>query len=961
MVHKMTVMKKILTLGISLALSTAFAESLIDFSGKNVPKFIKCKKSKAIVTDIRAIHGKQSLRWNWRRNATLAFNTPIPYLTDKKASKFVKRRALGIFSVWVYNTKALPGSKIRFEFGKKGKVNCYFNFNLNFTGWRTCWVSYSRDMKGKPVKNMDMMKIVAPANIASGTLFFDRLILCSAVDVRHQSSDAQVTFVNPKDKNHWTPQLKFYNLTPKRLSPLTGADRKGFATVKKRLESEILDENKAADFATLKRNFNKTRITEQNGVIKGLHVKFKSHDAICTGLKGGKKYLKKYLDMRDDYGPLMLNLAIAWNKDKTGKHADEIKKMFILTAKHLLDQGWTAESGLGTMHHQGYNTREMLTALFLMSKPLQEAKLLSQASNMAQWFNNGRYIFNKKYWPNPDADFFNTMSKSSAMILAMMPDTPKKAAALKAFSKFYSHILGMKSPGWMGGFKADGCGFHHWGNYPGYSFPAMKSAAYICYLFSDTPWKIRTKARANLRRALYAAYLYCNPKTAMALCGRHPFRESNIKWLNSAFEYLETANGGKKIRPEETPQGHWSFNYGCFGIHRYKDKMVTLKGYSRYVWSAEIYTKDNRFGRYQSNGTIEIMPKSGPVSVGRLQEGWDWNRNPGATILYRPFKVLNSPNFNTTMLTTPSRISGSSHLENKYGIFAVELYEPKTKNFDPKFRAIKSMFCFQNRIVCLGSGITAGSKYPVETILTQYNVKDGSVPIYFNSAKPVTKLPFVANSKTPSWVADAFGNAWFVVSGGKVNILRQKQSSPHNKTLKAASGNFTAAWIEHGVRPKNAGYEYLLLIDTNPDKAAKFAKKMKSAKTKPYTVLRCDNKVQAVKDHKSNVTAAVFFKATSKLNWKPLSAVKNPSYVMFKQEGNTLLLSINTPNMAGFVRDGNRDKKEFHPRQVNIVLRGRWRASSLDKRAKIKLIGNSTTITGSFIHGIPIQLKLMQI
>jgi chondroitin-sulfate-ABC endolyase/exolyase len=948
--------KRILMLAAILSCSLS-AKDLIDFSGNEVPGYVRAKNSKVQVSDIRSIHGENSLRWDWKKNAALTFNTPIQFKTDAEAYKFIRRTSHGIFSIWVYNTKALPKGKIRFEFGKKGKVNCYFDFNLNFTGWRTCWVAYTRDMKGKPVKGMDFMRIKAP-KAASGTLFFDRVILCAPVDYRHQSSDAQVLCVNVKEKNHWTPKLKFFNLAPKKLPRLTGADLKGFAILEKRLRDQLLKGTGAKRFTDLKRDFDKTRITEKNGVIKGRHVKFRSHDVICTGLKGGKKYLKDYLDMRHFYGPLMLNLAVAYNNDPNGKHAGEIKKMYILTAKHVFDQGWAAGSGLGTMHHQGYNTRELFTSLFLMRKQLEESGLLQVASSMTQWFTNIRYIFDKKYWADPNADYFNTMSQSSAMTVIMMPDTPEKVAAIDAFSKFYSRNVGMESPGWMGGFKADGCGFHHWGHYPGYSFGAMRSAAYICYLFSGTPWPMSQKALDNLRRVFYAAYIYSNPDISMGICGRHPFSKSDIRKFKRYFKYLEDADGGKPIITDKNPQGHWTFNYGCFGVHRHKDKVTTIKGYNHFVWSSEIYTRDNRFGRYQSNGAIEIMPKTGPESVGRIQAGWDWNRNPGTTILYRPFEILDSPRYSTLMLTSPSRISGSSNLENKYGAFGVELSEPKMKNFDSEFRAVKSMFCFDDRIICLGSGITAGSKYPVETILTQYNVKDGSVPIYFNSATAITALPFKSEHKPSSWVADPFGNAWFVVSGGKVKVVRQKQRSPHNKTRKIASGNFAAAWIDHGARPKNAGYELLILTDSNPEKSAAYAEKMQ--KNKPYQVLRSDNSVHAVKDKATHVTAAIFFKPAKNLNWGPLKEVMNPCYVMFKG-GHTMSLSINTPNMAGFTGRGNskaQNKKELQPRQITIILRGKWHTAKLDKRAKIKYIGTSTIITGNFVHGQPIQLKL---
>ena len=54
------------------------------------------------------------------------------------------------------------------------------------------------------------------------------------------------------------------------------------------------------------------------------------------------------------------------------------------------------------------------------------------------------------------------------------------------------------------------------------------------------------------------------------------------------------------IQPAQAPQGFFVYNYGSAGIFRRADWMVTLKGYTTDVWGSEIYTKDNRYGRYQS-------------------------------------------------------------------------------------------------------------------------------------------------------------------------------------------------------------------------------------------------------------------------------------------------------------------------------------------------------------------------
>lgn len=100
------------------------------------------------------------------------------------------------------------------------------------------------------------------------------------------------------------------------------------------------------------------------------------------------------------------------------------------------------------------------------------------------------------------------------------------------------------------------------------------------------------------------------------------------------------------IKPAQAPQGFFVYNYGSAGIFRRADWMVTLKGYTTDVWGAEIYTKDNRYGRYQSYGSVQIMGKGNPVSrtgSGFVQEGWDWNRLPGTTTIHLPFELLDSP------------------------------------------------------------------------------------------------------------------------------------------------------------------------------------------------------------------------------------------------------------------------------------------------------------------------------
>ena len=45
--------------------------------------------------------------------------------------------------MWIYSPKAMPGKSLQFIFRNKTVRVYTFDFNLNFTGWRACWIAFS--------------------------------------------------------------------------------------------------------------------------------------------------------------------------------------------------------------------------------------------------------------------------------------------------------------------------------------------------------------------------------------------------------------------------------------------------------------------------------------------------------------------------------------------------------------------------------------------------------------------------------------------------------------------------------------------------------------------------------------------------------------------------------------------------------------------------------------------------
>ena len=103
--------------------------------------------------------------------------------------------------------------------------------------------------------------------------------------------------------------------------------------------------------------------------------------------------------------------------------------------------------------------------------------------------------------------------------------------------------------------------------------------------------------------------------------------------------------------------------------------MVSLKGFNRYVWGAEIYYSNNRYGRYQSYGSIQILDSGDPVTEADsrfLEDGWDWNRLPGTTTIYKSWSALNSPYTDAT-LKQDETFAGSNNLNGTCGMFVIKL------------------------------------------------------------------------------------------------------------------------------------------------------------------------------------------------------------------------------------------------------------------------------------------------
>ncbi len=907
------------------------------------------------ITPDRAQFGAKSLKW---RGGQLAVSNIRSLSPEESGTAYGTHFPISpTFVMSLYNETPVK-DPLRIEFNGEA----HFDLNLDFSGWRTVWVPY-REMQGKvPMPgipyDVESVRFVAPPS--AGTLWLDDIVFSQYIDDRQPYPGLEVPFIKEGGAHawdHWMPKIPHWKmLVALDASPISGEQEAELATVQARLRSAYFRRTSrlhGTDYFRKQFDFEKPlKLSQQVTPIRYSNAEF-------TELR--------------DFGKLMLKLAT----ECLSTDDDELADLFAVASEYYLDQGWAAGSSQGTAHHIGYNTRELQTAFFLMRDALAEHGLLGAIGDSVRWQLNFGEMLDSTHLES-NLDFYNTQSVFRLMASFLTTDPARQSALLQAYSDYLSSALALTSDT-SDGFKPDGTAWHHWGHYPAYATGAFERIPVSFKTLSGTRYRIGEAGHANFRRAFLASMIYSNPLYyGLGQSGRHPLG-GNMASLKNACRLLAlsgTPDGMHAIDAEvassyvrlwgnppdnsfdgleldpSPPTGHWTFPYAALSVHRRADWSVNIKGYSRYVWASEIYNLDNRYGRYQSNGTVQILPNMPQEQAGYVEEGWDWNHPPGATTVELPFREL-EPEEPLVMFKSEESYAGGCVLGGN-GVWAMKLNEANGFTIDPakkkmafpgNLKARKSVFAFGNQLLCLGSGIESDDpSAPVHTTLFQNGIQQVEGAVVDDGH---------------GLLLDPIGNGYKILDGAKLVVTVGEQSSPNNKySLRKgegkkgasadASGLFAKAWIDHGSAPKNATYAYAIF--------PMIGKIERIADVPTLGILRQDNAAHVVEDPESATTAYACFEAGA-LNIGLLESVSVPCYVMI-QRGDTLTISVANPDL-----NQEEDPVKGHylgdskEAPVTLKLDGQWKIKGAAE-AWTEASGDSTLLTLKCKDGLPVKVDL---
>ncbi|MFV0391781.1 MAG: polysaccharide lyase family 8 super-sandwich domain-containing protein, partial [Paludibacteraceae bacterium] len=293
---------------------------------------------------------------------------------------------------------------------------------------------------------------------------------------------------------------------------------------------------------------------------------------------------------------------------------------------------------------------------------------------------------------------------------------------------------------------------------------------------------------------------------------------------------------------KEFNKQYWNSDYMQ---HARKKYLFSVRNVSTRTVEAETGNGENLKAYYLSNGATYISVDG--TEYLNIMPYWDWSMIPGTTVPY----LTNLPNRNNWGTTRGKTTFVGGASDGTYGASTVD------QNKEGLF-AKKSWFFFDDEIVCLGAGIYDYSDRNVRTTIDQRIMQTTSY-IFENGAtneemKSVSSsvytgnnLKYIRNGKT----------AYYFPENQSVNYTMKSQSGSWyevNSTLSqdAVSGYVFSLWIDHGSKPFNSGYSYIVVpgIET--------AQQAKAYDMSQIEIISNTKLLQAVTNKKLNVHEVVF-------------------------------------------------------------------------------------------------------
>lgn len=201
--------------------------------------------------------------------------------------------------------------------------------------------------------------------------------------------------------------------------------------------------------------------------------------------------------------------------------------------------------------------------------------------------------------------------------------------------------------------------------------------------------------------------------------------------------------------------------------------------------------------------------------------------------------------------------------------------------------ARKAWFFFDKEYVCLGTGISSSAGLPVVTTINQCLLKGDVLAMNGNKVSSVSKGEHELDNV--KWVLHD-GVGYLFPEPAKLNLSNQAQSGSwfrinrqSDSPKEEISLDVFKLWIEHGNKPVNAEYQYIVIPSADADAMEA------AANRKDIEILYNTSDIQAVRHAGLKMTQAVFHRAGKlELSKNVKLTMDSPGLVMVVLDGSAI-------------------------------------------------------------------------
>ncbi len=646
---------------------------------------------------------------------------------------------------------------------------------------------------------------------------------------------------------------------------------------------------------------------------------------------------------------------------------------------------------------------DLLSALHLCDDR-RKTRLISAVENLLE--SEQLHFSAKEIREKINSDYIFNVTPHLFICAIHNPNDEIAVKELSAFSHFLSACT-QYSPSGYDILKPDGTGFHHNSHYNGYMYSYKTWVEYMGRL-KGTTFRIEKEAYLRMRKAVVSEYLMAVRSDTdehrifgNSMAGRHPFTGIGVNFSRELLETLIEVGGDingvthdlelasyynyfyktKKYKdaPVLNADGYYQFNFSAAGVYRKDNWVAVMRCPTTNFWGGEIYNKQNRFGRYQSHGTLEIIYEGGlspsgyPTDSKKKSGGWDWNMMPGSTTVhYTDWQKLmpgqndedrfdqksSTTNFAGALAWNDCGLFGAAFdQDDKWGNFR---YEPTNLKF------CKSVFAIDGMLFSMGTNIEAKGNYPEDYItatnLFQSVMSKRCKTLIVNGQKIDKGEEKIIESGKNVWIVAPTTTGYYIPERHDRLIIRHsEQNTPSSAGIAAEFGKeiVSKAYLEHGVKPKRSTYRFLTVPNVIPQQMKEIADKQKTGTL--FEVMTERDSLHVVKYHPTSTIAYSFFAPASGLTCGIVHASATELLVMERLDKNNdkLELAICNPNLRPKTIRKNYWYTMATPMEVELL--GKWKITAGKDAQGLTIEQNNagnTVLKAKLTEGNPIYVTL---